>query len=121
VGFFTSGDLCARRVSYPFPHFFMANAKETSSAKDTNAPVQAFRLRGMSASIFENQAKSADRTITFHKVALQRTYRDGNEWKTTTSLGRDDLPLARLLLDRAWQYILDAEADRGRDHDESEE
>ena len=73
-------------------------------------PVKVFRLRGISASIFANQAKSEGHDITYHKVSLQRTYRDGDEWKTTTSFGRDDLPVARLLLDRAWEYILNAEA-----------
>lgn len=96
----------------------MANAKETSPARDTNQPVQVYRLRGLSASIFENRAKSADRIVTYFKVALQRTYKDGDGWKTTTSFGREDLPIARLLLERAWQYILDAEASGGRDSEE---
>ena len=73
-------------------------------------PVKVFRSRGVSASIFANHAKSDGRDITYHKVSLQRTYKDGDKWKTTTSFGRDDLPVARLLLDRAWEFILDAEA-----------
>lgn len=97
----------------------MAIAKETSPARDTNAPVQTFRLRGISASIFENRTKNGDRTVTYFKVALQRTYKDGDGWKTTSSFGRDDLPIARLLLERAWQYVLDAEANGGRDSEES--
>jgi len=49
----------------------------------------------------------------FHKVAVQKIYRDGDsgEWKTTASLGRDDLPIATLLLGRAYEYILDKEAE----------
>gem|GEM_PF-656940 len=106
---------------FPSPFLTMANAKETSSTKDTNGPVETFRIRGLSASIFENRAKTASRTVTFYKVALQRTYKDGDEWKTTTSFGRDDLPIAKLLLERSWQFILDSEASRGRESDESEE
>ena len=98
----------------------MASAKETAPVKETNAPVQTFRLRGMSASVFENQAKSGSRPVTFYKVALQRTYRDGDEWKTTTSFGRDDLPIACLLLQHSWEFILESEA-KNRDTDESEE
>ncbi len=79
-------------------------------AQVTQKPVKVFRLRGISASIFANQAKSEGHDITYHKVSLQRTYRDGEEWKTTTSFGRDDRPIARLLLDRAWEFILNAEA-----------
>ncbi len=92
----------------------MANAKETAS----NKPVSVFRLRGISASVFANSAQSGDRDITFHKVTLQRTYKDGDEYKTTTSLSRDDLPIAKLLLNRAWQFVLDLEADSNRSTDE---
>ena len=85
-------------------------------AQTPTKPVKSFRLRGISASVFENTAKTKDREVTFHKVSLQRTYRDGDEWKNTTSFGRDDLPIARLLLE---QFILETEASRGKD-DESE-
>ena len=78
-------------------------------------PVKVFRSRGVSASVFANHAKSDGRDITFHKVSLQRTWKDGDEWKTTTSFGRDDLPVARLLLDRAWEFILDAESSHSTD------
>ncbi len=78
-------------------------------------PVMTFRLRGISASIFQNHGKSDSRDVTFHKVSVQRHYKDGDEWKNTTSFGRDDLPVVSLLLQRAWEYILDAEASRGKE------
>jgi hypothetical protein len=115
-GFSIARGIVPNAVLSPSPHFSMAHAKETSAAKEANSPVQTFRLRGLSASIFENHAKSASRTVTF-----QRTYRDGDEWKTTTSFGRDDLPIAKLLLERSWQYILDCEASRGRESDGDDE
>ena len=87
-------------------------------AQNSNKPVQTFRLRGLSASIFANHAKSDGRDVTFHKLSLQRVYRDGDEWKTTQSFGRDDLPIAQLLLKRAWEWILDAEASRKDDDGE---
>ena len=93
-------------------------ATEPAAVAAGTKPVQTFRLRGLSASIFENHAKDPDSDVTFHKVSLQRTYKDGEEFKTTTSLGRDDLPVAVLLLQRAWEYILDAEAHRKRDDEE---
>jgi hypothetical protein len=67
---------------------------ETVSA---TKPVMTFRLRGVSVSIFANHAKNDEgRDITFHKVRVQRSYKAGEEWKQTESLGRDDLPIARL-------------------------
>lgn len=95
----------------------MTNGK---MATNSNKPVHVFRLRGVTASVFANNAKHEGRDIVFHKVSLQRTYRDEDEFKTTSSLNRDDMPVAQLLLQRAWEYILDAEAPRGKaDEDEA--
>lgn len=88
-----------------------------ATSKDSVKPVHVFRLRGITASVFANVAETKNGDITFHKVSIQRTYKDGKEFKSTTSFGRDDLPIVRLLSDRAWQFILDTEAKRGRDDD----
>ena len=77
----------------------------------TNRPVEVFRASGISASVFKNRAKTEGRTTPFYKVSLQRTYKDGEKWQTTGSLSRDDLPTAALLLQQAWEYIVQAEAD----------
>lgn len=83
-------------------------------AETTNRPVKVFRLRGCRVSVFENHATSDGRATTYHKVNLQRTYKDGDEFKTTTSFGRDDLPIVRHLLHEAWTYILETEAKANR-------
>jgi hypothetical protein len=71
-----------------------------------NKPIRTFRLRGVKVAVFENQTEQG----VYYKTSLQRIYREGKEWKTTTSLGRDDLPVARLLLGQAWEFILESEA-----------
>lgn len=76
----------------------------------TSKPVKSFRMRGVRVSVFENHAERDENASAFHKVSIQKIYKQGNDFKTSTSLGRDDLPIARLLLDRAWQFILDAES-----------
>lgn len=80
-------------------------------------PVHTVRFRGVSASVFENKTQVQNREVIFHKVAVSRTYRDGDEWKSTTSFGRDDLPVVTLVVQRAYEWILDAEANRGKDAD----
>ena len=85
-------------------------AAKTAGAA-SNKPIRVFRLRGVKAAIFENHAAEN----VFYKVSLQKIYREGEEWRTTTSLGRDDLPVARLLLDRAWEFILETEAQPATD------
>ncbi len=42
----------------------------------------------------------------YYKVSLSQTYREGTEFQSTTSLGRDDLPVAALLLQQAWAGIV---------------
>jgi hypothetical protein len=61
-------------------------------------------------SVFANPTQADGRSSVFHKVTVQKIYREGDQFKTTTSLGRDDVPVARLLLHRAWEFILAAEA-----------
>ena len=90
-------------------------------APASTKPAKSFRLRGVSVSVFENSAKTKDREVTFHKVAIQRSYRDSaGEWQNTTSFGRDDLPVLGLLLKQAWQHILETEASRGKDDSDEE-
>ena len=72
--------------------------------------MKVFRLRGIAVSIFANVMKIDGRTVTLHKVTVQRTYKSGDEFKSTTTLGRDDLPLVSLLVGHAWEFILDAES-----------
>jgi len=79
-----------------------------SEKTDSNKPVKSFRLRGITASVFENQ--SEDGKSTFFKVTLQRSYKQGEEWKSTNSFGRDDLPLVSLLTKQAWEFILNTES-----------
>lgn len=91
-----------------------------SKSQPSSKPVQVYRLRGISVSVFANKAERDGRESTYHKVSLQRTYKEGDEFKTTTSLSREDLPIASMLLQRAWEFILQAEANRGKDEDEQE-
>lgn len=79
-------------------------------SQSTNTkPIHVLRRRGVKVSVFEN--RSGD--VVFHKVAVQKIYREAGsgEWKTASSLGRDDLPIATLLLGRAYEYILDKEVE----------
>ena len=92
--------------------------KETTNSKIK--PAQQFRLRGISVSIFANKVK--ERTTPFYKVSMQKTYNDGSDFRTTQSLGRDDLPIAELLLKKAWVWILSQETeDRKKKSDDEKE
>jgi len=42
-----------------------------------------------------------------HTVTVTRLFRDGDVWRESARLGRDDIPLARLVLDKAHTWILE--------------
>jgi hypothetical protein len=46
-----------------------------------------------------------------HTVTVTRLYRNGDVWKESSRFGKDDIPLVRLLLDKAHLWILKRSAD----------
>lgn len=72
-------------------------------------PVKNFKHRGISASVFENSIDKDGAKQTFYRVNLRRTYKQNDEFVSNSNFSRDEIPIARLLLDRAWQWMIDAE------------
>jgi hypothetical protein len=72
-------------------------------------PVKVFRYRGISASVFENTTYADGQEVKFFKVNLQRTFKQGEEFKHTSSFGREEIPVAMLVLRQAWEFVLEAE------------
>jgi hypothetical protein len=67
-----------------------------------NKPVHEVRLGRIKAAIWENETKEG---AIRHNVTLQRIYRDGDQWKSSDSFGRDDLPLVAKVVDQAHTWI----------------
>lgn len=83
----------------------------TDAPADTaTKPVKVFRDRGLSVSVFANKATVGDREMTFFNTYIQRSYKDGDQYKTTHALGKDDLPRGQLLFAQAWEWIVNEEA-----------
>ena len=66
-------------------------------SKDSVKPVHVIRLRGITASVFANSAETKNGDVTFHKVSVQRTYKDGNEFKTTLILFSKNVVISGLI------------------------
>lgn len=70
--------------------------------QSTNRPVHEIRLGAVKATIWGNETTAGLR----HNVTVGRLYKDSHEeWKTTDSLGRDDLLVAAKVLDLAHTWI----------------
>ena len=52
--------------------------------------------------IWQRKSKNGVR----YSLAVVRLYRNGDQWKESTRLGRDDIPIVRLVLDEAYCWIL---------------
>lgn len=65
-------------------------------------PVHEIKLGRVRASIWANQH---DRQDVWYSVSISRIYRDGDEWKTAISFGRDDLPLVSKAAEMAYTWI----------------
>ena len=57
-----------------------------------NRPIKKFKSGGVVLTVWENENKDGDKYNTY---SLQRNYKDGDEWKQTSSLRQNDL--AKLL------------------------
>ena len=64
-------------------------------------PVHEIRLGRVKAAIWENDTKDGLR----HNISLSRIYKEGNQWKDSTSFGRDDLPLVIKVADMAHTWV----------------
>lgn len=69
-------------------------------------PVHEIRVGRIKAAIWANETQNGTR----HNVSISRIYKDGDEWKDSTSFGRDDLPLVAKVVDRAHDWIFENEA-----------
>ena len=80
-------------------------------------PVHEVRLGRIRAAIWENNTETGVR----HNVTITRLYKEGNDWKDSTSFGRDDLPLVAKVCDLAHTWIFEQAAERsnGNGHGEN--
>ena len=67
----------------------------------SNRPVHEIRIGRVRAAVWENDTQNGTR----HNVTLSRLYKDGDDWRDSTSFGRDDLPLVVKVADLAHSWI----------------
>jgi hypothetical protein len=66
-------------------------------------PAHEVRLGSIKAAIWQNQTDNGTR----FNVTLARIYKDGEQWKSTDSFGRDDLLLLSKVIDQAHTWIFE--------------
>ena len=99
-------DLCddheERRQKLVGIEIISLHTRMTMSAKSKKQrPVHEVRLGRVRAAIWENETENGSR----HNVTVSRLYKDGDNWRDSTSFGRDDLPLLCKVLNSAHSWI----------------
>ena len=75
-------------------------------------PIKTFRIGAVRASIFENTISKDGKSIQLPKVVLEVRYRDqAGTWKSTHSFSINELPKAMLALQKAYEYLMQPQAD----------
>ena len=81
------------------------NIKQVSSEKNT--PEKKFRAGAISATVWKNETIKDGKVVEYRTISFTRNYQDAKgEWNTTSSLRINDLPRARLVLDKAYEYLI---------------
>lgn len=71
------------------------------STNEKTKPVHEIRLGAIKAAIWANDTQAGIR----HNVTFTRLYKDGEEWRSSDSFGRDDLPVVAKVADMAHTWI----------------
>jgi len=72
-----------------------------------NLPEIKFRAGAVTATVWKNQSKKDAEVFEYRTVSFERNYQDKEgEWQTTNSLRINDLPKARLVLQKAYEYVM---------------
>ena len=64
-------------------------------------PIHKERIGLINASVWRNSGSNGD----FYSITVNRSYKDGDDWKQSNSFGRDDLLNVAKVLDLAHTWI----------------
>ena len=71
-------------------------------------PVHKIRAGTVSCAIWQNEIVVSGRKVVVLKASVERRYKDASgEWKSGTSLSRNEIPLAVYCLQKAFEHIIE--------------
>ncbi len=81
------------------------SAQPAAPKQERQRPAHECRIGRIRATIWQNHHETQG---TWYSITLTRSYKDGqNQWQTSTSFGRDDLPLLAKVADMAHTWIFE--------------
>jgi hypothetical protein len=71
-------------------------------------PVRKFTAGAVSSAIWENEIVVQGKTVRILKATVERRYKDASgTWKSSTSFGRNEIPMAIYCLQKAFEIIIE--------------
>lgn len=78
-----------------------SNAQKSPQQDSSKRPAQSFRYGAIKCVIWRNEGRNG----AFYNTVITRSYKDGEDWKESSSFGQEDLPtVAKAALD-AHTYV----------------
>jgi len=75
-------------------------------------PVWSTKAGTVTGALWENEISVNGRKVSVLKVTIQRRYRDKDgQWKSSTSFSRNEIPLARFVLQKAYEHMIEGNKD----------
>ena len=68
-------------------------------------PEKEFRCGQVRASVWLNERNVQGEVVNIYSVRIEKAYKDGDDWKSTTSFAVDDLPMVALVASEAYKHI----------------
>ena len=85
-------------------------------------PVAKFRAGQVSSAIWENEVQMPRGTVKMLKATVQRRYKDkSGTWQSSTSFGRNEIPLAIHCLQKAFEKIIQTQNEEAGSGNNAEE
>ena len=70
-------------------------------------PEKRFKCGSCEAAIFENEINRNGKAMKLKKAVIQKRYKTADdEWKSTYSLDKNDIPKMMLALSKAYEYLM---------------
>jgi len=85
-------------------------------SEEKNMPEQKFSAGAVSATVWKNQTEKNGSVFDFRTISFERRYKDKEgKWQSSNSFRINDLPKARLVLDKAYEYLIMNKSQEGED------
>lgn len=79
--------------------------KINEKKEEIKKPVQKFRSGNVSATIWDKEIDVNNKKVTIYTVSIERSYKDGDDWKKTNTYNKNDLIKLKVVLDKATEFL----------------